>query len=232
MSQQKKGDSQNVTTIDTFNLASNLSDLMRKHGLSESELARALDIPYNTIRRITSRFTTDPRMSTLKLIANYFNIGLDALISQDLSMTANTPTRMVPPRSVPIFTWDIISQQNFLNTVELKHWEQWQPIALAPTEDLSSQAYALESKHSMQPRFSPGTIFIVDPEKNPIDEDLVLVKIKETGAVSLRSLIIDPPTWQLLPVIENSSAIEYCDKEHEIIGIVALIIARIRRKRT
>lgn len=210
------------------NLPKNISILMEKNGISESDLARALNIPYNTIRRLASGFTTDPRMSTLKLIANYFNIGLDALTGEG-DPTSYALAANQSPRSVPILGWSDISDSTFMHNINLSSWASWQPIALASTEDLSEQAYALTSRRSMGPRFPLGTVFIIDPDKSPIDGDLVLVKIKESHAVSLRDLIIDPPNWQLLPIIEHSPALLYDESKHKIIGIIVLTMLRTRR---
>ncbi|MFA6301665.1 MAG: helix-turn-helix transcriptional regulator [Legionella sp.] len=73
----------NNTSLDRFNndLSQNLSRLMKENNVSESELSRALGLPYNTIHRLISGDTTDPRISTLKSIAAYFNVSLDALFN-------------------------------------------------------------------------------------------------------------------------------------------------------
>lgn len=70
-------------SLDKFNkeLSRNLSLLMKENNISESELARALNLPYNTIHRLISGYTTDPRISTLKLIASYFSVSLDNLFN-------------------------------------------------------------------------------------------------------------------------------------------------------
>ncbi|MBA2650241.1 MAG: helix-turn-helix transcriptional regulator [Legionella sp.] len=53
-------------------LPTNLYNLPKIHQLSESELANHLQVPYNTIHRLISGITFDPRISTLRQIANYF----------------------------------------------------------------------------------------------------------------------------------------------------------------
>lgn len=65
-------------SLDMFN--ENLSLLMNEYNITDSELARALKLPYNTIHRLVSGQTTDPRISTLKSIATYFNVSLDSLL--------------------------------------------------------------------------------------------------------------------------------------------------------
>lgn len=73
----------NNHSLDRFNkdLSNNLSLLMKENNVSESDLARALSLPYNTIHRLISGHTTDPRVSTLKSIAAYFNVSLDCLFN-------------------------------------------------------------------------------------------------------------------------------------------------------
>lgn len=71
------------------NLSHSLSLLMKEHNISESELARALGLPYNTIHRLVSGHTTDPRLSTLKSIAAYFNVSLDFLVTPNCVLLAD-----------------------------------------------------------------------------------------------------------------------------------------------
>lgn len=77
----------NNHSLDKFNkdLSHNLSLLMKGSNVSESDLARALNLPYNTIHRLISGYTTDPRISTLKSIAIYFNVSLDDLFYSNCS---------------------------------------------------------------------------------------------------------------------------------------------------
>ncbi len=207
------------------NLSKSLSLIMKENNVSESDLARALNLPYNTIHRLVSGHTTDPRISTLKLIASYFNVSLDTLLNQN----HGEPQTHTAPRTVPIVTWEQLSDDELLRTINNLNWDLWLPISLISIDNLSLNAYALESRPSMQPRFPIGTFFIVDPDCKPIDGDLILVKIKINNAVSLRELIIDPPSIQLLPIIENSDVLNFIESEHEIIGVVVLSMHHCRR---
>lgn len=215
-------------TLTKEHLSKNLSVLMEQNKVSGTELANALHIPYNTIRRLLNGTTTDPRMSTLQIIANYFHVTLDILTgknkpNQEINRSNNSP------RSIPILKWADVSHPNFLQTINLENWPHWQPIALASTQNLSEKAYAIESRRSMQPRFSEGTLFIIDPEEKPLDADIVLVRIKDTHEVTLRDLIVDPPHWQLQPIVNNSELLIFNQAEHEIIGVVALTIFHTRK---
>lgn len=220
----------NYPTSDNINetLSRNLSLIMKENNVSESDLARALNLPYNTIHRLISGHTTDPRISTLKMIASYFHVSLDSLLNQSMSIQ-NEEKSHANPRTVPIITWEQLSDNEFLKTISQHNWDNWLPISLVSIDTLSFQAYALESRPSMQPRFPIGTFFIIDPDCKPIDGDLILVKFIKENAVSLRELIIDPPSMRFLPIIENSEVLNFIASEHEIIGVVVLSMHHCKR---
>lgn len=65
-------------------LQHNLQRLMADHQLkSGSDLARQLDIPPPSINRILAGQVTDPRCSTLILLADYFKVGIDQLVGRE-----------------------------------------------------------------------------------------------------------------------------------------------------
>ncbi len=59
-----------------------LTTLLKKALLTESELARKINVPRATINRLVSGRTPDPRASTLNSIAEYFNVSVDQLIGK------------------------------------------------------------------------------------------------------------------------------------------------------
>ncbi len=61
-------------------IASNLAELLRKRCIKTNQLAHHIGIPMMTIRRLLSGETGDPRISTLKCIADYFEVSVDELI--------------------------------------------------------------------------------------------------------------------------------------------------------
>ena len=61
-------------------LAENIKKYRNKLGLTQEALARKADISYNTIIKLESKGITDPRMETLKKIANALNVSIDILV--------------------------------------------------------------------------------------------------------------------------------------------------------
>ena len=61
-------------------LVNNIKRLMMAKGLNEAKLAKRTNIPQPTLHKILSGKTEDPRVSTLKLLAEFFNVSLVAII--------------------------------------------------------------------------------------------------------------------------------------------------------
>ncbi len=212
-------------------LAKNLRALLDEQNLSESDVAQAINIPVMTVRRIVSGETADPRISTLTLLANYFNVSIDSLMGDNETRSISLMSKNVP-QFIPILDWKTASNIKSVKDIDLKSWKDWHPITLGDQYSFSDEAFALESRPSMQPRFPLGTLFIIEPNETPTDADIVLVKINKENTLSLRELIIDPPKWQLQPVVHGSEVIFYNKQEHTIMGVTVLTMLYSRRDRT
>lgn len=208
-------------------LAKNLRLILDIRNLSEGDIAQALNIPVMTIRRLVSGETTDPRISTLKTIADYLNVSLDSLID-DNALNSITLMNKNTPQFVPVLDWETAANINSILDINLKTWSKWHPVATIH-QQLSDNAFALESRPSMQPRFPNGSLFIIDPNETPSDRDIVLVRMNNNRSLSLRELIIDSPKWQLQPIVSGSEFLFYHEKEHSLVGVVLLTIFNSRR---
>jgi transcriptional regulator with XRE-family HTH domain len=219
-----------ITKSQISKLAKNLRALLSELKVSENDIAQSLNIPVMTVRRLVSGETTDPRISTLKLFADYFNISVDSLIEDHSNKSINI-TGKNTPQFVPILDWNTAAKITSVQELDLKSWKDWYPVILGDESSLSENAFALTSKPSMQPRFPLGTLLIIDSIETPIDGDLVLIQMKKDNELSLRELIIDPPKWQLQPVTPGSEILFYDKKQHRIAGIVILIMLHSRKNK-
>lgn len=213
--------SNNNTNETSDCLAKNISKLLEIHQINENELAKKLGIPYNTIHRILTGTTSDPRISTLQQIADYFGVTLDFLLhgkqENDMSNPKNT-------LSIPVLNWEIIIKPDFVDNLDIYNKERSIKIAKFDNANDKSQLFALESTKSMHPRFPTGTTFIFNAKGQASDGDLVLVRFRDNNAVSLRELIIDSPNWQLTAIVSGSAPLIFTYAEHEIIGVVILTL--------
>jgi len=207
-----------------MSIADNLAYLMQQQGVSETELARALDTSVMTIRRLLSGETEDPRIFTVKAIADYFQTSVDFLLS-DLHRLPISRLPCKRPEFIPLLEWDCFTQVDTLQALDLSAWTAWYPVVSLEHTAAHAETFALRSRPSMQPRFSLGTILVINQAEQPADGDLILVKIRSSQQLSLRQLRIDPPRWQLEPIVAGSDVLFFAEAQHRIVGVVLFTVS-------
>ena len=70
----------------------------------------------------------------------------------------------------------------------------------------------------MEPRFIAGSILTVDPNKKPVDGDLVIVHYQGTPEATIREIILDGPKHELSSITEENT--EKLSDDITIIGVV------------
>ena len=151
---------------------------MQEHPISESELSRQTSISQPVINRILKGVTTNPNIDTLRPIAKFFSVSVGQLIG-DEPLTAveeknvhNGLTSKIEWTNVPIISW--IEPHNYLKNRKI---EKSKFIYL--NTKLSEHAYALTLEDTtMEPTFLKGTIIVVEPKLEPIDQEYVIVALK------------------------------------------------------
>ncbi|MCL9782145.1 helix-turn-helix domain-containing protein [Vibrio sp. S4M6] len=176
-------------------LVINIRRLMQNNDVSEAKLSRYTGIPQSTLHKLLTGETLDPRISTLQSLASHFHVTVDELIDKKEKVQPKT-------QAIPIISWsDSIHNLSMLwKNISVESYERW--VVVEPTSELS---FALLSKPSMEPRFPKETVFIVNPEVEAIDGDIIVVHYPDTQEATLRVLSIDGPNRLLLPINTNSS---------------------------
>ncbi len=77
------------------NLASVLTHLMSKNGISSAELARKTGVTQPVVYRLMTGETENPQILTLKPIANYFGISIEQLLGSIPLDNTNTMDSML-----------------------------------------------------------------------------------------------------------------------------------------
>ncbi|MBU1102137.1 helix-turn-helix domain-containing protein [Patescibacteria group bacterium] len=62
-------------------IAENIKKYRKKKGITQDKLSKIADITYNTIIKIESGATCNPRVETLKQIADALGVSIDDLMS-------------------------------------------------------------------------------------------------------------------------------------------------------
>lgn len=66
----------------TSKIAENIKKYRNKMGVSQDRLSKLADVTYNTIIKIESGATYNPRVETLKQIADALGVGIDDLMKK------------------------------------------------------------------------------------------------------------------------------------------------------
>jgi transcriptional regulator with XRE-family HTH domain len=194
------------------NLASNLRHLIKRSNINEAELARKTNIPQPTLHKILTGKTVDPRASTLKSLAEFFQVTIDDLLSGTFSHASNPLSKT---QSIAVISWsDCIKGKWFLKELTPNNWNQWLFV-----EYISEHAFGLLTRPSMEPRFPKNTTLIIDPEVSPEDGDLVIVHYPNTTEATLREFSIDGPIKLLKPINHTVSSTDF-DLNIKILGVV------------
>ncbi|OGT40568.1 MAG: hypothetical protein A3F12_07525 [Gammaproteobacteria bacterium RIFCSPHIGHO2_12_FULL_38_14] len=194
-------------------LIHNLQNLLIRDNISETELSRRTKIPQPTIHKIFSGKTNDPRISTLQMMATYFNTTVDLLCSENF---VSLYDRKQEGKLIPIISWsDAIKSRNPIKSLTSKNWSDW--LLIEPTEN--DLIYALKTKVTMEPRFLRNTIVIIDANAKLIDGELFAVQYPNTTEATLRELSIDGPSQLLMPLNKKDTP-DILDKSIHILGRV------------
>lgn len=175
-------------------------------------------MPQPTIQRLVAGTTLDPKLSTLTIIANYFSLTIDQLLGNYPISVLNSDFSY-KVHTAPIISWQHATQyKNFFENEEIKEWKEW----LAVDIDIHSKlVFGLKTKPSMEPRFITGSILTIDPGKDPVDGDLVIVHYKDTLETTIREIILDGPKHEVCSITNQST--EALTGNIKLIGVVVQI---------
>jgi SOS-response transcriptional repressor LexA len=195
------------------NLTKTLHRLMQLRNISEAELARRTNTPQPTLHKILSGKTEDPRCSTLKALAGFFDLSIDELLTGIEITQGNHANTFI--QSVPVISWnECANGKQAIKELNTTNWDKW-----TVCESTSQCAYGLASKPSLEPRFPRGTILIIDFELAPIDGDIIVVHFPETEEATLREFSVDGPSKLLLPLSNNLEPLRLTD-DIKILGVL------------
>ncbi len=174
-----------------FKLSGILTKLLYNKHMNASALAREVNLPTPTVHRLVTGKSTRPYDSSLKPIADYFEITTDQLLGEAPldGITEEIPVKQtlkIPPQvfMVPIVEWE-----------DVKHLEK----ARKTTENFvpllgknREKCFALVLRDfSMGTLFPKNTVLIFDPDIKLTDRSLVLASVGKSNPPLFRQLLID-----------------------------------------
>lgn len=201
-----------------------LKILMFKKNVKATELAKEIKVQQQTLQRIVSGVSPNPHSSTLKPIADYFDVSIDQLTGTEQLPESYLPFPSVrfkgdlqrKVREVPLLTWEQID--NFFN-----HDNKGNDNKIIVTVDFNEKCFGLTmGDSSMDPYFSQGTLLIIDPEKPFKDRSFVLVKLHDEALYLFRQILIDGQHKYLKPLNPDLKAfkMKLLDEKDHIFGVL------------
>jgi transcriptional regulator with XRE-family HTH domain len=162
-------------------LSLQLKNLIQTAGISESELARCTGVPQQVINRLVTGKNTNPKITTLSLIAKYFNITISQLLKEEL-LFGSSDTIL---NKIPLLAWDelglkplnlLINEGNDTISIESNSCDSWFATKLLCD--------------SMEPKFAKGTLLIFDKDKEISHLAFGLFSIEKKQEIIFRQIFI------------------------------------------
>ncbi len=193
-------------------LASNIRELMRlRGGLTEAKVSRQTGTPQPTLHKILTGQTADPRLSTIKQLAEFFDLTLDQLMTGDI----HNQQQQTNTHHIPLVDWAFpLKGNDAFAELTARNWDGW-----IVTDCNATNTFALRSKPSMEPRFPRGSLLVISPDITPKDGDLVLVHYANTGEATLRELLSDGPSQYLLSLVSSDDQ-DKLDESTQVLGVL------------
>jgi len=197
-----------------------ITALMQADNITESELARRTGIVQPLINQIVNGKNINPKLATIKPIANYFSVSISQLIGEDpLPTSLQMETLRNKQKTwfeVPLLTWE---KDNFHPQVKLDT-----SIAFTLTDlCISDSAFAVEMHgSSMEPLIPSKMTIIIEPNRNPVDRDLVFAYLAKPNLLLCRQILIDADDKYLQTINPNfvDATLHKLNAKDKILGVV------------
>lgn len=209
-------------------LKSNLSYLIKKYNIDNEVLSKCTGIASSTIASLRSR-PGNPTILTLHALADFFNVTVDQLISQDCSLldevgnSAGGGDDINNIIRVPVI--DICDAMKWPFDVQKLYPDE--PDAddcklryITTNNDINNLCYAVKlDSEVLKPYYMKNTMFIIDPDKQPLDGNIVLIDLHNTNNLTFRRVFIDSGDYYFKPVNPEFGSMQTYDK-CKIYGVV------------
>lgn len=170
-------------------LAENLKKLMSQRHINPSELARHTGIAQPIIHRLMTGQNTNPKLATIKPIAQHFGVNISQLIGEDHLPEPSNTSKDHRVTKVPVVNWgDLDSWPQMM----AKYLHMPETEFVATDANVSDQAYSIVVDHNeLAPLFPRGTQLIIEPKLKPVDQDFVLVHTAGESNPSIHQVVLE-----------------------------------------
>lgn len=198
----------------------NLKRLMEREKINASELGRSIKLAQPIIHRLLTGKNVNPKLATIRPIADYFDVTISQLIGEDLLVLDDQVGEGSTWKQVPVLSWgDVVSVVGGEQTVVVS--EQ-----VSTDACVSESAYAVVIENTgLEPHFPKGAKVVVEPMRQATDSDFLVVITNEGGDPHIRQVVSDGADSYLKslnPALSKMNMVRL-ENAHKILGVVVQV---------
>lgn len=205
-----------------------IKELQEVYQVTDAELARETGTPQATIYRLVSGMTDDPKISSLKPLANYFNITIGQLMGDEplpASLKIHSAGQNKWNYQLPIISWEqACLWEQVVSKLTYANWSDW----CATNFPVSASAYALLIKtNNFIAPFTKNAAILIEPNLAPEEGDFVAVHFSDMNTISIRQWLTDAGEIWLAPVQPSLPAVKWQATDH-LCGVIIQTYLQLR----
>lgn len=202
-------------------ISDNIKLLMaRKNIKAWSELAKQCGLTVPAMQRLINQQTESPGVNSLKAIADYFEISIDKLISENLHSRENGDSRTKTETYVPLFDdFSINKWLRLQNSIEVKSSDNTIGVDIPTSKNTFAYKILDANLDSIMP---DNSILIVDAERKIQNKDYVLLKYSGFDKIIIRQILTDGIDKYTVPIMST-----YNNVPHEKMSLDTVIVGVI-----
>lgn len=203
-------------------ISRNIGLLMEHFGIrNESQLAKQVNMPQTTINKLLSGVSSDPHISTLTPIIEYFKISLDTLLSETPIFSSASTTE---PQDllVPLITYDeLVDVYDDLSSLNSTNWPHWYPIPKQKNNDY----YVVHlTQQRLSKPFDQASLLIVQHSQTLQNNIYCLVKHLPSNSLNIKKAHFENGKEWLLTLQPELPTSEFDVNEWLLLGNIQAVL--------
>jgi len=174
----------NTDDLVPLSIGKTIRQLMSYSHMTEADLCRGVNLPQTTINRLLSGQTNDPRISTLLVVAQFFDISIEQLLGKDL-IILDSVWKQTKGLTLPVLPWECLSDW-FSEAKDKCKINRW----IKTEKSLNKNSFAVSSPASCCGIFGEGSLLIMNNiQEDPVKDGQIALVESDSEEFYLRKVL-------------------------------------------
>ncbi len=173
-----------------FPIGKNIRQLMACAKMSEADLCRGVNLPQTTVNRLLSGHTTDPRISTLVAIAQFFEVSLEQLLGFE-SIIPNNLGVSTRGCILPIISWGNLHTWLYHASEITNELHRW----IKTERSFNEHSFVISAPASCHHIFGENGLLLMNRFAPSEFKDGHIVLLEENNEFYLRKVLKEGTRW-------------------------------------